>query len=642
MVKSDKPEFDDILAAGSLAELRSEVSARRLSMTLPQVQRLTVRAEALAPGAPALRVAVVHTYTSDLLDPWVAMAGAIQGLKVEMHHAPYGLALQEARADSALVSHRPDLTLLMLRREDLHPDLARPVVSLDSEMQARLRAESLANLRSIVERFRAEKVGHLVLTILPSLVGPALGSFDAQSDRSEARWWAALKADIGNWMRERVSASLFLDLDDVLDQVGRDEFFNLRFWYTARFPFSGKAAQEFARRVINVGVVLKMPRAKVLVLDADNTLWGGIIGEDGIDGIALGPEYPGVAYADFQRRILDFQQRGLILALCSKNNAADVDQILREHPHQVLRDEHFAARRVNWLPKAENLASLAKELNVGLDSFVFADDSDHECAAVRHMLPQVEVIQVPARPVDVPTCLDRVARLEILALTSEDLAKTELYAQERRRRDLNEEVGRSGGSIRDYLLKLDMRMRVRLNAASHIARLSQLTQKTNQFNLTTRRYDEQEIRAFIADERWVVADFSLADSFGDSGIVGLALLRRSSTCEAELDNFLMSCRVIGREAEAAFLQAVLRWMAGQGTTLVLADFRPTAKNEIARSFLAEQGFDLGADGRYRRDLVARPPEPEERFPIAIGLDDDRDAPTQEAGRDPERHATSEP
>jgi FkbH-like protein len=320
---------------------------------------------------------------------------------------------------------------------------------------------------------------------------------------------------------------------------------------------------------------------------------------------------------DFQRRLLDYQQRGFILALCSKNNPADVDQVLKEHPHQLLRDQHFAAQRVNWLPKADNLVSLAEELNLGLDSFVFIDDSEHECAAIRHRLPQVEVIQTPARPLDVPTCLEHVARLEVLSLTAEDLAKTELYAQERRRRDSRLRAESDSTDQRDYLASLEMKMRIGLNDSAHVARLSQMTQKTNQFNLTTRKYDEHQMQAFILGVDWVVAHFSLADVFGDSGIVGLALFRSMTPEQAELDTFLMSCRVIGREAESAFLHAVLRRLAGQGINEVVADYMPTAKNGLVKDFLPAQGFTKSGDGRYRRDLRLEPPEPESAFPISV-------------------------
>lgn len=637
-----KAEFDDLLTIANLAQLRAGLAGWRAPLSLPQVQRLTVHAKALKAGADPLRIGIIHTYTSDLLDPWLGMAGALHGMDVLAYHAPYGMALQEAAEGSGLLAHHPDITLLMLRREDLHPGLALPIVDLDGTAQTRLRDEALARLRTIVELFRARKVGHLVLTLLPALSEPALGHYDAQSERPEAAWWAAFKSDVGRWLRESVAASLFLDLDEVLLQVGRNAFFDRRYWYTAQFPFAAPAAREIARRVVGIGVVLKTPRAKVLVLDADNTLWGGIVGEDGIDGIALGPDYPGVAYRDFQRRILDFQRRGLILALCSKNNPADVDQVLRDHPHQILRDSHFAARRVNWLPKAENLASLAKELNLGLESFVFVDDSDHECAAIRHALPQVEVIQTPARPLEVPTCLDQVARLEVLTLTNEDVAKTELYAQERRRREWGESTGQAGGVVGDYLTRLEMKMRLHFNAGSHLARLSQLTQKTNQFNLTTRRHDGPQLKAFIDADDWLVADFSLADTFGDSGVVGLALLHLCSPQRVELDTFLMSCRVIGREAEAAFLHALLRRLAAQGVVEVVADFIPTAKNAMVKSFLADQGFEPGADGRQRRDLRANPPMPEARFPIEVSIDAGGGAPALSAENLPGINSATSP
>lgn len=614
-----KPTFDDLLVARTRAELRAALGSSGFALSLPQVQRLVSHAESLDPAVQCLRLGIIHTYTSDLLDPWLNMAAALQGLELQTYHAPYGLTLQEAQANSGLLKHEPDLTLLLLQREDLHPDLAKPFSSLDFARRAELSKEIIERLHVLVSQFRMHKVGHIVLTILPSVFSPGLGIYDAQSEYSEGAWWAALKADIGRSMRETMQASLFLDLDDVVQQVGRKSFFDYRFWYSARFPFAAEAAREISRRIISLGAVIKLPKAKVIVLDADNTLWGGIIGEDGINGIALGPDYPGNAFLDFQRRILGYQQRGLILALCSKNNPADVDQVFQEHPHQILRDKHFAARRVNWLPKPDNLISLAEELNLGLDSFVFVDDSDHECAAVRHALPQVEVIKTPRKPADLATCLDHVARLEVLSLTAEDLSKTELYAQERRRREFGETFNAGSGDLKAYLASLKMKMRVFLNSSDHLARISQLTQKTNQFNLTTRRYNEHQMQEFIRADEWLVAYFSLTDVFGDSGIVGLAIFHITAPQRAELDTFLMSCRVIGREAEAAFLQSLLRRLAEQGISEVIASYKPTSKNDMAKQFLPDQGFEQFAEGQYWRDLCKQPPQPEAGFPVSIEL-----------------------
>jgi FkbH-like protein len=612
--------FDDFLGTGSRSELRALLAASGMKLSLPQAQQLITHTESLEAAAQPFRLGIIHTYTSDLLAPWLALEAALQGLDLHTYHAPYGVTLQEAQAASGLVRHQPDMSLLLLRREDLHPDLAFPVARLSPSHQEELRAEVLQGLMSLVRPFREHPVGQIVLTLLPPLNGPGLGIYDAQSERSESAWWARLKTEIGAAFRETLQSSLFLDLDDVLRQIGSRNFFDHRFWYSARFPFTAEAGREIARRIIGLGAAIKLPKAKVIVLDADNTLWGGVIGEDGMKGIALGPDYPGNAFMDFQRRLLDFQQRGFILALCSKNNPADLDQVLLEHPHQILRDEHFAARRVNWEPKPDNLTSLAKELNLGLDSFIFVDDSSHECAAVRYALPQVEVIQTPARAVEVPFCLEQVARLEVLSLTAEDLAKTELYAQERRRRELLENSEGTGAGSGHYLQSLAMKMSVRLDCAAHLARISQLTQKTNQFNLTTRRYDEHQIQEFIAGDRWLVADFSLADIFGDSGIVGLAIFSLDGGRKAELDSFLMSCRVIGREAEGAFLHCLLRILAERGIKEVVADFVATAKNGLAKDFLPQQGFLPSEDGRYVWNLEQQETRPASAFPMAVRLD----------------------
>ena len=583
--------------------------------SLLQIQPLTDHAASLAPEMPELRLGIVHSYTSDLLDPWLSLAGALEGLDVKTYHAPYGVNLSEADAGSGLLAHLPDITLMLLRREDLHPDLVRPVVALPPDEQSTLSSQALDRLFAIINTFRAQKTGHLVLTILPEQTGLALGAYDPLSERSEAAWWAALKAEIGRRLRVSVAASLFLDLDEVVAKIGRDAFFETRLWYSAQFPFAAAAAREVTRRIVGLGASLKFPKAKVIALDLDNTLWGGIIGEDGFDGIAIGHEYPGNAYTAFQRRLLDFQQRGFLLALCSKNNPADVDEVLKSHPQQLLKPEHFAAMRVNWEPKTDNLVALAEELNLGLDSFIFVDDSDYECALVRCELPQVEVVQTPARPVEVPSCLDQVSRLELLSLTAEDLKRTEMYAQERIRSQLRQTAEESGGGLDGYLASLQMVMTVGIDDPEPLKRLAQLTQKTNQFNLTTRRYDEQRMRHLIDAADWMVAHFSLKDVFGDSGIVGLCLFDLSEPRVAELDTYLMSCRVIGRKTESAFLNVLLQRLAEAGVREVVADYLPTPKNGLVSGFLPDHGFKAGADGRFYRSLDAAPPSPDGAYPM---------------------------
>jgi len=607
------------LTNASRTVLAARINHSDAYLTLPQARKLSFHLKTIDDNAPPLRIGILHSYTSDLLNPWLELEVRLQGLTPSLYHAPFGLNLQEATEGSGLAKHAADLTVLLLQDTDLHPAISEPISRLTVEMRRRVRKEAINGLLGILRLFRERVGGQLVLTVLPKLHAPGLGLFDLQSDRSESRWRDELKHGIAEAMRQSVPASIFLDLDQALADLGRNEFFDLRLWQSCLYPYTPRASREVARRIAALGAVIKHPKAKVIALDADNTLWGGVIGEDGMNGIALGPDYPGVAYMDFQRRLLDYQQRGFVLVLCSKNNPEDLDRVLREHPHQLLRPDHFSASRVNWNQKPQNLIEIADELNLGLDSFVFVDDSEHECALMNSQLPQVEVVKTPKRPIDIATCLDQVARLEILALSDEDRGKTQLYRQQRARRSLEYEIVGQGGSIDDYLQSLKMQMHINIDNAEEITRLSQLTQKTNQFNLTTRRYDPAQIQHFIQSPDWTAASFTLSDAFGHSGIVGLCLCKQTGIDSVEIDTFLMSCRVIGRMAESAFLEGLLRHLQAHGIRDLTSHYLPTEKNRIVASFLEDHDFIASGVDQWSRSLTRYPPKPEAAFPIKVVL-----------------------
>ncbi len=584
------------------AELAGTVRAMARPFSISEARTIGARLRELRGSAQRLRLAVLHSYTSELLDPWLHFQSALDDLDLDVYHAPYGWFRQEGEPGSGLRAHQADLCLLMMQPGDLHPALSGTAPTLGPAARREVFAAALAELRTVLEVVRSATQGLIVFSLLPGADGPAMGLFDALAEQSEARDWSDFKRDLARVLRDEYAGCAYLDLDEMTAEIGRAAAFDRRLWLTARFPFSPHGAQEFARRAMVYGALLRHPRVKVVVVDADNTLWGGVIGEDGMEGIALGPDYPGNAYVLFQKKLLDLTQRGLLLAMCSKNNEADVDEVLQRHPHMLLRAEHFVARRVNWLPKAQNLESLAEELNLGLDSFVFVDDSEHECMAVRQALPQVEVVRVPSQALGVPTCLDAVARLQTLKITAEDLRKTRMYAEERERQSLAREFAGSGASIEEFLKSLQMHLRVSIGDTRQIPRLSQLTQKTNQFNLTTRRYNEEQVRAFMLDPHGLVAHFTLEDRFGNSGVVGLAILVPDQAATMRLDTFLMSCRVIGRQAEFAFLDTLLGVVAGQGVRALVGEFLPTAKNKLAADFLSNAGFVQGPDQRWHRPI----------------------------------------
>lgn len=605
--------IEQLMQVTSCREFQEKSNNWSADLTLPEAQKLTRYIQTLEPVKYKLKLGVIHTYTSELLAPWLEFHAAVQGIELNTYHAPYGMNLSDAQLGSDLFNFKPDLTLFMLRREDLHPKLSQPITGLNKAQQDCLREETVLRLLDILSPFRENVSGRFLLTILPSQFGPGLGLYDAQSKHSESAWWANFKRSATKVIGMELESTLFMDLDEILADLGRNSFFDPRFWHTSRFPFKPSAANEFCRKLLALASVTLTPKAKVIILDADNTLWGGVIGEEGIHGISLGPDYPGNAYVDFQRRILDYQERGFILAMCSKNNEQDVFEVLRDHPHQILRESHFSALRINWQPKHENLVSLAKELNLGLDSFIFVDDSDYECGIVRRELPQVHVVQTPTKPTEIPSCLDRISRLEIINLTEEDQNKTRMYAEDRQRRDLQKEV--HGDGVERYLASLNMEMKIELNASSRISRLAQLTQKTNQFNLTTRRYSEKQIQEFIEADDWLVACFSLSDIFGDSGIVGLALIHNQNTMHVRIDTLLMSCRVIGRNAESAFIEGLMEYLASKGVDSVSAEYIPTLKNTLTAKFYLNHQFSQYEDHRYSRSLKNNPPLSIDTFSI---------------------------
>lgn len=346
------------------------------------------------------------------------------------------------------------------------------------------------------------------------------------------------------------------------------------------------------------------------MVDLDNTLWGGVIGEDGMQGIKLSAEYPGAAYQALQRVMLDLARRGILLAVCSKNNLEDAMEAIETHPGMLLRSKNFAAMRINWTDKAQNLREIAAELNIGIDSLAFMDDNPVEQEQVRAALPEVTVIDMPADPVDYATALRECPAFERLTLSAEDQQRTSFYVAERER----SQAEQTFQTKEDFYRYLEQEAEISPVLPATLARISQLTQKTNQFNLTTRRYSEPQIAEMAAKPDWQVLSIRVRDRFGDHGLVGVAITRdEKETCE--IDAFLLSCRVIGRTVETALLSYLAQSAAARGRQRLSGWFFPTKKNAPAKEFYSQHGFQLhtqnGQGSLWELDLKQHPiPWPE--------------------------------
>jgi FkbH-like protein len=330
---------------------------------------------------------------------------------------------------------------------------------------------------------------------------------------------------------------------------------------------------------------------KCIVLDLDNTLWGGVVGEDGFNGIKLGPEPPGNTFLEFQKTLLSFHQRGIILAINSKNNYDDAIKVIREHPYMQLREEHFASLRINWNDKVLNMKDIAEEINIGLDSMVFFDDDPVNREFMKLSLPQVQIVDLPQDSSEFVNILQNLNEFSVLNITHEDHQRGKMYAEQRKRTELE----KSSADLEGFLKQLNLKVSIKNASEFTIPRISQLTLKTNQFNLTTKRYQESDIKKLSQDANYLVGCAQVEDKFGDNGITGAFIVHKENQKEWLLDTFLLSCRVMGREVEKGILSYIINKAKETGVERLKAQFVPTTKNKPIEDFLPNCGFEKEDD-----------------------------------------------
>lgn len=380
-----------------------------------------------------------------------------------------------------------------------------------------------------------------------------------------------------------------LDIKAVIEKMGRNSAYSQKLWYCGGMRFSVKCCEELAELVTACMRAVRGVRKKCLLLDLDNTLWGGVVGEDGFLNIKLSENKEDARFYDLQRRIRELKNTGIILAVVSKNNESDAKEPFLKHPHMLLKLSDFAAFKANWRAKSENIRELAEELNIGLDSFVLLDDNPVEREEVKASVPEVTVLEFPKDTTMLQETINTAFRehFHTLGLTKEDKDKTLMYLQERERKESIKKYI----SVNDYLNSLDIKVKVHLIYESDIERVAQLTQKTNQFNLTTRRYTAEEIRDLAHSDTSKIYVVSVSDRFGDSGTVSVLIFNINDDT-AHIDTFLMSCRVMGRYIEDDTFSAVSKQLAGEGVRFINAEYIPTAKNEPVKTLYERLGFDL--------------------------------------------------
>lgn len=412
-----------------------------------------------------------------------------------------------------------------------------------------------------------------------------------------------LSVQLNQYLADNVPENVKLvDLEKVIATVGVNSSLDLRYYYSSKALYAIDFFKAYAEYINPYIMSANGKSKKAIIFDCDNTLWNGVLGEEGFDGIKMSSSTKdGAVFSEIQSIALSLNRQGILIGLCSKNNPADVDEVIKSHPDMQLRDEHITIKKVNWSDKVTNLREIAGELNIGLDSLVFVDDSSFEVNFIKEQIPEITVLQVPDRLHDYPMMLRENSGLFYnLSYTKEDDQKIEMYKQQAQREIVKKEYA----DIEGYLSSMGLKLTIFEDDKSIIPRMSQMSQKTNQFNLTTKRYTEGDIKSFVANNDSKVFAFSVCDKFGDSGVTGLCIINIDGNSRiADIDTLLISCRVIGRNIEYAFMDYLINVIRDCGINTVKAKYLQTQKNEQVKDFFDKCSFSLDGSAEMERNYV---------------------------------------
>ncbi|HVJ53695.1 MAG TPA: HAD-IIIC family phosphatase [Aliidongia sp.] len=535
-------------------------------------------ADAAAPLA-RLTLGLVSNATTDLLIPPLIGAAARYGIALSVIAAPFGVTAQAAfDPASPVLAANPDVVLMALDYSALFGGDA-----LEGDPEARV-AAALADIADTAGAFGAAGRATIIVQTVAAPPERIFGSLDRRQSGTPA--WLAARFNEGLCSEVVRPGIALLDVEGLAAAIGYGRWFDRAQWMTARLPFAQDLVPLYADHVGRLLGAIRGNSRKVLVLDLDNTLWGGVIGDDGVNGIRLGQGDPvGEAFLDLQRAALTLKRRGILLALCSKNTDAIARAAIREHPDMLLREDDFAAIQINWNDKASNIEAIAEQLSLGLDSFVFLDDNPVERDQVRSALPQVRVPELPRDPTDYARILLTGGFFESVAFSQEDRDRAEQYAANARRQTLLSRTRDMG----EFLKSLEMSAIFVGEGDTGWQRFTQLVNKSNQFNLTTRRYTEAEILALAADASVLTLQVRLADRFGDNGLISAVICRPAGNAW-EIDTWVMSCRVLNRQVEIAVLNEIVRRARAAGIIRLRGIYRPTERNKMVEAHYERLGF----------------------------------------------------
>ncbi|MDC0170041.1 HAD-IIIC family phosphatase [Candidatus Nitrosopelagicus sp.] len=537
-----------------------------------------------------MKIAILSSFTLNGLSEILHVKCSELGIGYRSFVAGYNQYAQELiNSKSEYYKFSPDVTFLIIDiRNLLGENFFFPYNISDNERKS-LVSEKINHLENIIMNFEKNLNSKLIIANFNIPSYSPNGVLETKFDFGFHEMIEELNKSLRDISKNHNSIYVY-NFNQFISKYGEKNIFDYRQFHVGDIQIALNFLPQFGYDLMSYIKPITGTNRKCIVLDLDNTLWGGIIGEDGFDGIELGHSPNGKAFVDFQKELLSLWNQGIILAINSKNNFDDAMNVIKEHPNMILREKNFASIKINWNDKAENLKQIANEINIGLNSIVFFDDDKLNQERIKHEFPEVLTVELSSDPSYFSAILKDLNDFNVLQRTEDDVKRGEMYAQQRERKEFQKSIS----NLDDFLEQLDIQVKMKKTSEFLIPRISQLTLKTNQFNLTTKRYQEEEIRNFANNDKFIVGCAQVLDKFGDNGITGVYIINKEDKVW-NIDTFLLSCRIMGRGVENGILSQILIDAKNNGIEEIRANFIPTKKNKPAENFLSDFGFEKNND-----------------------------------------------
>ena len=556
-----------------------------------------------------IKVALLSSFTINGFYETLRVKMSEHQIDGNIHVGAYNQYNQEIlKNNSELYNFKPNLTFLMIDTRTILGEIFYSPYSISAEERKKNIEKKFLELKNLINIFLNKSNSKLIITNLHVPTYSPYGLYETKTEYGFHSMIFDFNKKLEVEFMKNDSVYIF-NFNQFVSKYGNDNIFNIKQFLFGDIKISLDYIPFLADEFLNYILASLGLSKRCIVLDLDNTLWGGVIGEDGFDGIQLGSNPPGNAYVEFQKHLLALNQRGILLAINSKNNLEDALKVIDDHPNMILRRNNFSCLKINWNDKVSNMKEISQELNFGLDNFVFFDDDPVNREFMKSSLPQVHTVNLSKDPSQYSIILQNLKEFDTLKITKEDSERNQMYLEQQNRKELQNNIV----DLDDFLKQLELKVSLKLANEFTIPRISQLTMKTNQFNLTTKRYQEEDIEKLAKDKDFFVGCAQVVDKFGDNGITSVYIINKQNKKEWIIDTFLLSCRVMGREIEKAILAHIISDAKNNDVDKIYANYIPTQKNKPIENFLSNCGF------KHENDSWVIIPKDDFKLPDCIKL-----------------------